>query len=147
MKGSFLAGKPRPLGWEFQLALFIRRRPTGSARYDPFPLYLDLYVRGVAMDKRIKVLQQRLSAGGIDAALLVYSRDVLYYTGTAQPSCLLVTPDAYTLYVRSGFEFAVQDVFIGREKLFEERRLEKVLAGALSRLGGNGERSVRSSTS
>lgn len=24
MKGSFLAGKPRPLGWEFQLALFIR---------------------------------------------------------------------------------------------------------------------------
>ena len=62
-------------------------------------------------------LQKRLLDGGIDAALLVYSRDILYYTGTAQPSCLLVTPDDYTLYVRSGFEFAVQDVFIGREKL------------------------------
>jgi Xaa-Pro aminopeptidase len=72
----------------------------------------------------------------MDAALLIYSRDVLYYTGTAQPSCLLVTPDDYTLYVRSGFEFAVQDVFIGREKLAEERRLEKILAGALSRLAG-----------
>ncbi|MRR37971.1 aminopeptidase P family protein, partial [bacterium] len=88
------------------------------------------------MDKRIKIFQRRLLDGGIDAALLVYSRDVLYYTGTAQPSCLLVTPDDYTLYVRSGFEFAVQDVFIGREKLAEERRIEKVLAGALSRLAG-----------
>jgi Xaa-Pro dipeptidase len=88
------------------------------------------------MEHRIRVLQQRLLDGGIDAALLVYSRDVLYYTGTAQPSCLLVTPDDYTLYVKSGFEFAAQDVFIGREKLAEERRLEKVLAGALSRLEG-----------
>ena len=88
------------------------------------------------MENRIRLLQRRLAAEGLDAALLVYSRDVLYYTGTAQPSCLLVTPDDYTLYVRSGFEFAVQDVFIGREKLAEERRLEKVLAGALSRLAG-----------
>jgi len=88
------------------------------------------------MEHRIRALQQRLSADGIDAALLVYSRDVLYYTGTAQPSCLLVTSDDYTLYVRSGIEFAAQDVFIGREKLLEERRLEKILAGALSRLSG-----------
>jgi len=85
---------------------------------------------------RINLLQTEIRKRGLDAALLVYSRDVLYYTGTAQPSCLLVTPDDYTLYVRSGFEFAVQDVSIGREKLLEERRLEKVLAGALSRLGG-----------
>ena len=88
------------------------------------------------MKERIRALQKRLLDEGIDAALLVYSRDVLYYTGTAQPSCLLVTPDDYTLYVRSGFEFAVQDVFIGREKLVEERRLEKILAGALARLEG-----------
>ncbi|NTV54617.1 MAG: aminopeptidase P family protein, partial [Syntrophaceae bacterium] len=88
------------------------------------------------MENRIRLLQRRLAEEGLDAVLLVYSRDVLYYTGTAQPSCLLVTPDDYTLYVRSGFEFAVQDVFIGREKLLEERRLEKILAGALSRLAG-----------
>jgi len=88
------------------------------------------------MKERIKVLQKKLAEGGIDAALLIYSRDVLYYTGTAQPSCLLVTPGDYTLYIRSGLEFAVQDVFIGREKIHEERRLEKILAGALSRLAG-----------
>jgi len=88
------------------------------------------------MKERIKVLQKKLAEGGIDAALLIYSRDVLYYTGTAQPSCLLVTPGDYTLYIRSGLDFAVQDVFIGREKIREERRLEKILAGALSRLAG-----------
>ena len=87
-------------------------------------------------ERRIKALQAEIRNGELDAALLVYSRDILYYTGTAQPSCLLVTPDDYTLYVRSGFDFAVQDVFIGREKLLEERRLEKILAGALSRLAG-----------
>jgi Xaa-Pro dipeptidase len=94
-------------------------------------------MRSVTMKERIKILQNKLAAEGIAAALLVYSRDVLYYTGTAQPSCLVVTPEDYTLYVRSGFEFAVQDVFIGREKLAEERRLEKILAGTLSRLAGN----------
>jgi Xaa-Pro aminopeptidase len=86
------------------------------------------------MKDRIRVLQQRLADEGFDAALLVYSRDILYYTGTAQPSCLAVTPDDYTLHVRSGFDFAVQDVFIGREKLAEERRLEKILDGLQNRL-------------
>ena len=85
------------------------------------------------MEHRISALQRRLVEDGIDAALLVYSRDILYYTGTAQPSCLAVTPDEYTLHIRSGFEFAARDVFIGRERLVEERRLEKVLAGLLSR--------------
>lgn len=85
------------------------------------------------MDKRINVLQQAMFEKGIDAALLVYSRDILYYTGTAQPSCLAVTPDDYTLHVRSGLDFAARDVFIPREKLAEERRLEKVLAGLAGR--------------
>jgi Xaa-Pro dipeptidase len=89
------------------------------------------------MGNRIKVLQQMLRGEGLAAALLVYSRDVLYYTGTAQPSCLVVTPDDFTLYVRSGFDFAVQDVFIGREKLVEERRLDKILASIVSRPGGS----------
>jgi Xaa-Pro dipeptidase len=88
------------------------------------------------MKDRIRVLQQKLLDGGIDAALLFYSRDVLYYTGTAQPSCLSVTPDDYTLYVRSGLEFAVEDIFIGREKLVEERRLDKIVSGALTRMAG-----------
>jgi Xaa-Pro aminopeptidase len=88
------------------------------------------------MEHRIRNLQQRIAAEGIDAALLVYSRDVLYYTGTAQPACLAVTPDGYTLYVRSGLDFALRDVFIPREKLAEERRPEKVLAALLTGLAG-----------
>jgi len=89
------------------------------------------------MEHRIRALQQRLSADVIDAALLVYSRDILYYTGTAQPSCLAVTPGGYTLYVRSGLDFALRDAFIPRERLAEERRLEKILSGQLTRLAGN----------
>ncbi len=88
------------------------------------------------MEHRIRALQQKLSADGVDAALLVYSRDILYYTGTAQPSCLVVTPGDYTLYVRSGYDFAVQDVFIDRGNVAEERRLEKILATVLSRQSG-----------
>jgi len=86
------------------------------------------------MEKRIQVFQRRLAEQGLDAALLVYSRDILYYTGTAQPSCLVVTPEDYTLYVRSGFEFAVEDIFIGRQKLVEERRMDKILSGALAQM-------------
>jgi len=85
-------------------------------------------------DHRIRALQARLAEAKIDTALLIYSRDILYYTGTAQPACLAVTPDDYTLFVRSGFDMAVQDVFIGREKLAEERRLEKILDGLQNRL-------------
>ncbi|HET6489820.1 MAG TPA: Xaa-Pro peptidase family protein, partial [Syntrophales bacterium] len=88
------------------------------------------------MKERIAGFQKRLAEQGIDAALLFYSRDVLYYTGTAQPSCLAVTPDDYTLYVRSGFEFAVEDIFIGREKLLEERRLDRIVSGASTRIAG-----------
>jgi Xaa-Pro aminopeptidase len=50
----------------------------------------------------------------------------LYYTGTAQPSYLVVMPDDYVLFVRSGIEFVLDDVFVGKEKVREERRLAKI---------------------
>ncbi len=75
--------------------------------------------------KRIKTLQGKIGEAGLDGALLFYSRDVFYYTGTAQPSCLAVRPDDYRLFVRSGFDFAIEDVFISRDKVKEERRMEK----------------------
>jgi Xaa-Pro aminopeptidase len=43
--------------------------------------------------KRIKSLQKNLIQGNIDIALLHYSRDIYYYTGFAEPSLLLVTPE------------------------------------------------------
>jgi Xaa-Pro aminopeptidase len=75
---------------------------------------------------RIKTLQDKLVDNNLACALLVYSRNILYYTGTAQPSYLLVTPEDYRLFVRSGYDFVLKDVSIGKEKITEERRLENI---------------------
>ena len=75
---------------------------------------------------RMKVLQDGIRERRLDGALLTYSRNVFYYTGTAQPSCLAVWPEDFRLFVRSGFDFAVQDVFIDSEKMEEERRLDRI---------------------
>jgi len=54
------------------------------------------------MDKtaRLKKFQIRLRQLGIDSAILIHSRDVFYYCGTAQPCILVVTPDDYYLIVQ-----------------------------------------------
>jgi Xaa-Pro aminopeptidase len=77
--------------------------------------------------ERMETLQKNLERQNTACALLFYSRDVFYYTGTAQPSYLLVLPDDITLYVRSGLEFALRDAWIGREHIREERRLDSIL--------------------
>ncbi|HEU19811.1 MAG TPA: aminopeptidase P family protein [Deltaproteobacteria bacterium] len=76
--------------------------------------------------KRINGLQEALSQRGLTGAVLFYSRDVLYYTGTAQPSYLAVSADDYHLYVRSGYECAREDVFINPDHVSEERKLQNV---------------------
>ncbi|MBE9547538.1 MAG: aminopeptidase P family protein [Proteobacteria bacterium] len=75
---------------------------------------------------RIRVLQEKICEQNLAGALLLYSRDVLYYTGTAQPSYLVVLPEDYFLFVRSGFDFAVNDVFIEKDKIKEERKLGNI---------------------
>ena len=80
----------------------------------------------MGQEERIEILQETITQEGWGGVLLFYSRDVFYYTGTAQPSYLMVFPDDHMLYVKSGFEFASQDVFIDREKVNEERRLENI---------------------
>ena len=77
-------------------------------------------------ENRIKILQDRIVEQELGGVLLFYSRDILYYTGTAQPSYLVVLPDDYFLFVRSGFEFAMDDVFVNKEKVREERRLGNI---------------------
>lgn len=76
--------------------------------------------------KRIRVLQDKIGEAGFGGALLFYSRDIFYYTGTAQPSYLAVLPDDYRLFVRSGLDFALNDAFIDGEKIREERRLDRI---------------------
>jgi Xaa-Pro dipeptidase len=78
------------------------------------------------LQDRIEVLQNRIREQRLAGALLAYSRNIFYYTGTAQPSYLAVWPEDFRLFVRSGFDFAVQDVFIEREKMEEERRLDRI---------------------
>jgi hypothetical protein len=47
--------------------------------------------------KRIQDLQAGMAGRNLSALLIGYSRNILYYTGTAQPSWLLVLPGDCTL--------------------------------------------------
>ena len=90
----------------------------------------------MALSERIGFLQERLKEQQLGGALLFYSRDVFYYTGTAQPSYLVVLPDDYMLFIRSGFDFALKEVFIEKERLKQDRRLENIYRKISSRLKG-----------
>ena len=83
---------------------------------------------------RIRELQRTMADEGLGCVLLFYSRDIYYYTGTAQPSYLLVLPDKYFLFVRSGYDFAVKEVFISIENIQEERKVETIFAEICSGL-------------
>ncbi len=69
------------------------------------------------MENRMKVLQENLSARNLQGAILSYSRNLLYYTGTAQPSYLAVTSSDYGLFVRSGMDFVREEAFIEKNKI------------------------------
>jgi Xaa-Pro dipeptidase len=75
---------------------------------------------------RISHVQKKLAELDLSGALIFYSRDVFYYTGTAQPSYLVILPNDYRLFVRSGYTFAFNDVFIDKDKVEEERRLDNI---------------------
>jgi len=64
---------------------------------------------------------------GLAGALLVYSRDVFYYTGTAQPSYLVILPDDYTLFVRRGYEISLQESWLDDGKISSERDLDEIV--------------------
>ncbi len=55
---------------------------------------------------RICLLQEKIRERGLAGALLFYSRDIYYYSGTAQPAYLVVLPDDYRLFIRRGYEIA-----------------------------------------
>lgn len=67
---------------------------------------------------RLKVFQKRLAELEIDAAVLVLSRDVFYYAGTAQPCILAVTPEDYFLLVRRAPDFVFRETWVEHEKIF-----------------------------
>ncbi len=63
-------------------------------------------------EKRINTLRTKMADRSIGAALLMYSRDVLYYAGVSMPCLLLVMPQTARLYARRAFEFVRQDATI-----------------------------------
>ena len=62
--------------------------------------------------KRINELQERMVREGIDTLFLNYSRSIFYYTGTTQPSILLMTPKDYHLIVTSGIDSAFEETWL-----------------------------------
>lgn len=85
-------------------------------------------------ENRVKILQEKIHELELCGVILFYSRDVLYYTGTAQPSYLAVLPQEYFLFVRNGFEFALDDAFIPKKRIKEEGRLENIREEVFSKL-------------
>jgi Xaa-Pro dipeptidase len=79
------------------------------------------------MIQRIRTLQDLLVESGMAAVVVWYSRDLLYYTGTCQPSWFVVLPDTYRLFVRSGYAEAKRQVTIGADQLEEERDAERLV--------------------
>ncbi len=84
--------------------------------------------------ERIKGLRDHLRAVGMAGALLFYSRDVFYYTGTAQPAWLATTPEDFRLYVRSGLDFARADTGWGDDRLASARNPEAIAATMFANL-------------
>jgi Xaa-Pro aminopeptidase len=64
-------------------------------------------------EQRITALRGAMVERAIDSAILLYSRDMLYYAGVSVPSMLLITPQTARLYVRRAMGFAQQDATIG----------------------------------
>jgi Xaa-Pro dipeptidase len=79
------------------------------------------------MSQRIQTFQKLLAGSGLAAAVVWYSRDLFYYTGTCQPSWLVVLPDAYRLFVRSNYAEARNQVTIGADHLEEERDAKRLV--------------------
>ncbi len=78
--------------------------------------------------KRLAGLQHRIRERGLAGALLHVSRDIFYYTGTAQPGWLAVLPDDAFLFIRSGLAFAHQQCRLDQDRAVREGSLEKIIA-------------------
>ncbi len=63
---------------------------------------------------RLDGLRGRMAVAGMDAAVLVHPRDVLYYAGTARPATLVVGPREPVLFVRRGLEMARREATVER---------------------------------
>ncbi len=73
---------------------------------------------------RTRLLQEKIRERGLAGAILFYSRDVYYYSGTAQPAYLVVLPDDYKLFVRRGYEIVRLESGYEKERIVKGSSLE-----------------------
>jgi len=76
---------------------------------------------------RIHHLQGLIRDRRLSAAILFYSRDTYYYTGTAQPAYLVVLPEDFRLFVRRGHDIALKESDLDAERIIEEKSLERIV--------------------
>ncbi len=86
--------------------------------------------------RRIRGLQESLGAAAVDAVLLNYSKSVYYFTGTTQPSFLIVSPHEYHLLINKGIEHVPAETWLPHDS-FGPGGFEGVLQ-ILKRFGING---------
>jgi Xaa-Pro aminopeptidase len=77
--------------------------------------------------ERIHCLQNILKDNGLAGAVLFHSRDVYYYTNTAQPAYLVIRPDQYMLFVRRGYDIAIGESWLDAGRIANERSLGKII--------------------
>lgn len=88
---------------------------------------------------RTRLLQEKISERGLTGAIVFFSRDVYYYSGTAQPAYLVILPDDYRLFVRRGYEIARQESGYEKERVVNGGSL-KVVARQMFSGAGRGAR-------
>ncbi|MDD5475215.1 MAG: Xaa-Pro peptidase family protein [Syntrophales bacterium] len=90
---------------------------TGKAALLELSVMRDIGIQEFDPLRRIKGIQEKLSPIGVDAILLNYSRSVYYFSGTAQPAFLLVSPLDYQLLIGKGIEHAFRETWLPADKL------------------------------
>ena len=77
-----------------------------------------------------------MTKAGMDAALLLHPRDVLYYAGTVRPAALLVAPHDAALFVRRGLEYARREATVARVEPMRGFASVAAVAAELGLAGG-----------
>jgi Xaa-Pro aminopeptidase len=86
--------------------------------------------------RRIREFQKRLGDTAVDAVLLNYSKSAYYFTGTTQPSFLIVSPNEYHLLINKGIEHVPAETWLPHDS-FSPGGFEGILQ-ILKRFGING---------
>ena len=76
---------------------------------------------------RINRLQEVIRDRDLAGAILFYSRDIYYYTGTSQPAYLVVLPDDYRLLIRRGYDIARRESGLAADRIQDGRKPQAMM--------------------